>query len=426
MSVKEYALMFMQWSRYAPTMVTDPRAKMSKFFPDVSEMVVKECCTAMLIKKMDISRLIIHSQQIEEDKPKESSREAKRAKTYDGSSNAPTSKFNKDKVSNLKPKRGNGGGNGFLIPTCQKCGKGTNGRQSPPSDLGSSAPKQNGFYALQTRHDQEGSPDVVTDMLKVFYLDVYALLDLGATLSFVISYVAMRATYVDHVELDMLAFDVILVPIVNEFPKVFLDDLPSVPQEREIDSSIDLLPDTLLISIPPYCMPLAKLKELKEQLKDLLDKGFICPSVSPWGALVLFVRKKDGSLRMCIDYQQLNKVTIKNKYLLPRIDDLFDQLKCASYFYKIDLRSGYHQLRVKEDGISKTTFQTRYGHYEFLVMSFGLINATTAFIDLMNKVFQQYLDMFVIVFVYDILIYSRSKDEHTNHLRIVLQVLKDQ
>ena len=134
----------------------------------------------------------------------------------------------------------------------------------------------------------------------------------------------------------------------------------------------------------------AELKELKEQLKDLLDKGFIRPSVSPWGAPVLFVRKKDGSLRMCIDYRQLNKVTIKNKYPLPRIDDLFDQLQGATCFSKIDLRCGYHQLRVRECDIPKTTFRTRYGHYEFLVMSFGLTNAPAAFMDLMNRVFKPY------------------------------------
>ncbi|KAH0650386.1 hypothetical protein KY284_030298 [Solanum tuberosum] len=177
------------------------------------------------------------------------------------------------------------------------------------------------------------------------------------------------------------------------------------------------------IFIPPYHMASAELKELKEQLKDLLDKGFIRLSIYLWGAPVLFVRKKDGSLRMCIDYCQLNKVTIKNKYPLPRIDDIFDQLKGASYFSKIDHRSGYHQLRVRENDIPKMAFQTRYGHYEFLVMSFGLTNAPAAFMDLMNRVFRQYLDMFVIVFI---LICSRSENEHIDHLRIVLQDLKDQ
>src|ERR1051325_4026086 len=139
-------------------------------------------------------------------------------------------------------------------------------------------------------------------------------------------------------------------------------------------------------------MALVELSELKVQLQELLDKGYICPSISPWGAPVLFVKKKDGTLRMCINYQQLNKVTIRNQYPLPRINDLMDQLKCASVFSKIDLRSGYHQLRVRDADIPKTTFQTRYGHYEFLVMSFGLINTPTVFMDLMNRIFHPYLD----------------------------------
>ncbi|KAH0633476.1 hypothetical protein KY284_036262 [Solanum tuberosum] len=215
------------------------------------------------------------------------------------------------------------------------------------------------------------------------------------------------------------------VPVVNEFPKVFPDDLPDIPPKWEIDFGIDLLPDTQPISIPPYRMAPAELNELNEQLKDLLDKGFIQPSISPWGALVLFVRNKDGSLRMCIDYRQLNKVTIKNKYPLPRIDDLFDQLIGASYFSTIDLHLGYHQLRVRRVDIPKTAFRTRYGNYVFLVMSFGLTNAPATFMDLMNRVFRHYLDMFVIIFIDVILIYSRSENEHMDHLRIVLQVLKD-
>ena len=131
---------------------------------------------------------------------------------------------------------------------------------------------------------------------------------------------------------------------------------------------------------------------MKLQLQELLEKGFIQPSVAPWGDLVLFVKKKDGTLRLCIAYRQLNKLTVKNKYQLPKIDDLFNQLKGASIFSKIDLRSGYHQLRIKDVDVHKTAFRTRYGHYEFLIMPFGLTNAPTAFMDLMNRVFRPYVD----------------------------------
>ncbi|WMV24598.1 hypothetical protein MTR67_017983 [Solanum verrucosum] len=166
------------------------------------------------------------------------------------------------------------------------------------------------------------------------------------------------------------------VPVVNEFLDVFPNDLPGVPPEREINFGTDLLPDTQPISIPIYRMAPAELKELKEQLRDLLEKGFIRPSQSPWGAPVLFGKKKDGSLRICIDYRQLNRVTVKYKYPLPRIDNLFDQLQGTSHFSKIDLRSGYHQVKVRECDIPKTAFRTRYGHYEFVVMSFGLTKCT--------------------------------------------------
>jgi len=165
-----------------------------------------------------------------------------------------------------------------------------------------------------------------------------------------------------------------------------------------------------------------ELAELKKQLQELLDKGLIQPSVSPWGTPILFVRKKDGSLRLCIDYQELNQVTVKNKYPLPRIDDLFDQLAGAAVFLKIDLRSGYHQLKIKED-VPKTTFRSRYGHYEFLVLPFGLTNTPLYFMDLMNRVFHPYLDKFIVVFIDDILVYSKSKEEHAEHLRIVLSTL---
>ena len=175
----------------------------------------------------------------------------------------------------------------------------------------------------------------------------------------------------------------------------------------------------------PHRMALVELQELRVQLQELLDKGFIRPGTSPWGAPVLFEKKKDKTLRLCIDYRQLNRVTIKNRYPLPRIDDLFDQLRGARVYSEIDLRTGYHQLRVRDTDIPKTAFRTHYRHFEFTVMPFRLINVPTSFIDLMHRIFQTYLDQFVVVFVDDILIYSQSEWEHEYHLRIVLQLLRD-
>ncbi|GJW27718.1 putative reverse transcriptase domain-containing protein [Tanacetum coccineum] len=166
------------------------------------------------------------------------------------------------------------------------------------------------------------------------------------------------------------------------------------------------------------------MQDLSTQFQELVDKGFIRPSSSPWGAPVLFVNKKDRSFRMCIDYRELNKLTVKNQYPLSRINDLFDQLHGSSVYSKIDLRSGYHQLRVREEYILKIAFRTRYGHYKFQVMPFGLTNAPAVFMDLMNRVCKLYLDKFVIVFVDDILIYSKSKEDHEEHLKIILEFLK--
>ena len=160
-------------------------------------------------------------------------------------------------------------------------------------------------------------------------------------------------------------------------------------------------------------------------MQELLDKGFNRSSTSPWGALVLLSKKKDKSLWLCIDYRQLNRVTIKNRYPLPRIDDLFDQLKGAQVYSKVDLHTSYHRLRVREADIPKTTFRTRYGNLEFTLMPFELTNSLTAFMDLMNRVFQPSLDRFVVVFEDDILIHSKYEKDHESHLRIVLQILRD-
>ncbi|GJY20730.1 putative reverse transcriptase domain-containing protein [Tanacetum coccineum] len=209
------------------------------------------------------------------------------------------------------------------------------------------------------------------------------------------------------------------VPVIRDFPEVFPDDLPGLPPPRQVEFKIELVPGAAPVARAPYRLAPSEMKELANQLQELSEKGFIRPSSSPWGAPVLFVKKKDGSFRMCIDYRELNKLTVKNRYPLPRIDDLFDQLQGSSVYSKIDLRSGYHQLRIREEDIPITAFRTRYGHYEFQVMPFGLTNAPAVFMDLMNRVCKPYLDKFVIVFIDDILIYSKNKEEHEKHLKII-------
>ncbi|GJZ40121.1 putative nucleotidyltransferase, ribonuclease H [Tanacetum coccineum] len=214
--------------------------------------------------------------------------------------------------------------------------------------------------------------------------------------------------------------------IVQEFPKVFLEDLPGPPPARQVEFQIDLVLGAAPVARALYRLAPAEMQELSTQLQELSARGFIRPSSSPWGAPILFVKKKDGSFRMCIDYRELNKLTVKNRYPLSRIDDLFDQLQGSRVYSKIDLRSGYHQLRVREEDIPKTAFRTRYGHYEFQVMPFGLTNAPAIFMDLMNRVCKPYLDRFVIVFINDILIYSKSRKEHEGHLKLILKLLKEE
>jgi hypothetical protein len=210
------------------------------------------------------------------------------------------------------------------------------------------------------------------------------------------------------------------IRIAQEYPDVFPEDLPGMPPDRDIEFIIELLPRTPPISRRPYRMPVNELVELKKQIAELQSKGFI----HPWGAPMLFMEKKDGTQWMCVDYQSLNEVTIKNKYPFPRIEDLFDQMKGASVFLKIDLRSGYHQLKIRESDIPKTAFRTRYGLYEYTVMSFGLTNTPAYFKYLMNKVFMEYLDKFVVVIIDDILIFSKTEEEHEKHLRMVLEKLR--
>jgi hypothetical protein len=208
-----------------------------------------------------------------------------------------------------------------------------------------------------------------------------------------------------HAANAVLAKAIADVPVVCEFSDVFPNYLPGLPPDRDVEFKIELILGTTPISRRPYRLPPNELAKLKTQLNELLKKGLICPSLSPWGCPTIFV-KKDQSLHMCVDYRPPNAVTIKNKYPLPHIDILFDQLSKAKVFSKIDLRSGYHQINIRPEDIPKMAFSTRYGPYEYLVMSFGLTNAPAHFMYLMNSVFMPELDKFGVVFINDILIYS--------------------
>nr|GEX23523.1 putative reverse transcriptase domain-containing protein [Tanacetum cinerariifolium] len=212
------------------------------------------------------------------------------------------------------------------------------------------------------------------------------------------------------------------VPVIRDFPEVFPKESPGLPPSRQVEFQIDLVPGAARVARGPYRLAPSEMKELSVQLQELLEKGFIRLSLSPWGEPVLFVKKKDRSFRMCIDYHELNKLTVKNRYPLLRIDDLFNQPQGSSVYSKIDLRSEYHQLRIKEECIP--AFRTRYGHFEFQVIPFGLKNSPAVFMDLMNRECKPYLDKFVIVFIDDILVYSKDKEEHGIHLKIILEMLK--
>jgi hypothetical protein len=248
----------------------------------------------------------------------------------------------------------------------------------------------------------------------------------GKEMEFVVEPMVITKGVANHAKVNQLdASQGSEVPVVNEFPDVFPEELPGMAPDRNIEFVIELKPDTTPIYKTPYRMATPELAELKEHIKELLEKGFIRPNSSPWGAPMIFVLKKDGTQRLCVDYRVLNEVTVKNKYPLPRIDNLFDQLRGACVFSKIDLRSKYHQPKIRECDIPKTAFVSRYGLYEYMVMSFGLTNALSYFMYLMNKVFMEYLDKFVVVFINDILVYSRSGEEHEEHLRLALQKLRE-
>jgi hypothetical protein len=207
--------------------------------------------------------------------------------------------------------------------------------------------------------------------------------------------------------------------VIREFSQTFPDDLPRIPPERMIELQLDTAP----IAKSLYRMMPVELAELRIQLQDLLDKGYIHPSTSLWGCPVLFVSKKDKELCLCVDYRSLNAVTIKNKYPLPCINILFDQLAGAEVFSKIDLLPGYHQIKIHAEDIPNMAFTIKYDLYEYLVMSFGLTNALTHFMYLMDFVFMSELGKFVVVFIDDILVYSKIMEEHEGYLRIVLQHL---
>ena len=233
-------------------------------------------------------------------------------------------------------------------------------------------------------------------------------------------------------EIELNAMEVQTPPEIHElyvvcdFPDVFPEELPGMPPDRSVEFVIDLIPGTAPISKRPYRMPKEELVELKRQIEGLELKEFIQPSTSPWGCPTIFVKKRDTNVpRLVVDYRPLNAVTIKNKYPLPRINDLFDQLAGATVFSKMDLRSGYHQIKIRKEDIPKTAFVTRYGLYEYKVMSFGLTNAPATFMRLMNSVFMEYLDKFVVVYIDDILIYSKTEEEHAEHLCLVLTKLRE-
>ncbi|CAI7812649.1 unnamed protein product, partial [Closterium sp. NIES-53] len=214
--------------------------------------------------------------------------------------------------------------------------------------------------------------------------------------------------------------------LLEFFSGVFPKDLPAgFPPKRAADHRIELIPGSTPPVRPTYKMSAVELKELKKQLEDLLAKEFIQPSSSPYASPVLFVRKKDGSLRMCVDYRGLNKITVKNRYPLPRIDELFEQVGEARYFSKLDLRSGYHQVRIQSEDIPKTAFRTRYGHYEFRVLPFGLTNAPATFHGMMQRFFSDFIDKFLVIFIDDLLLYSRTREEHLKHLELVLARLSE-
>nr|GEW47343.1 retrotransposon protein, putative, Ty3-gypsy subclass [Tanacetum cinerariifolium] len=291
---------------------------------------------------------------------------------------------------------------------CHKCGKvGHKARYCKVKNVATSA---NALPILTCYDCGERGPNVVIGTFLLINRYASVLFDLGSDRSFV-----------DTRFSSMLSIDPVKIRASYE---VFLEKFPRLPPSRLVEFRINLVPGAAPVGRAPYRLAPSEMRELSVQLQELLEKGFIRLSLSLWGAPVLFVKKKDGSFRMCIDYHELNKLTVKNRYPLLRIDDLFDQLQGSSVYSKIDLRSRYHQLPIKEEDILITAFRTRYGQFEFQVMPFGLTNMPAVFMDLMNRVCKSYLDKFVIVFINDILVYSKDEKENGKHLKIIMELLK--
>ncbi|XP_057250746.1 uncharacterized protein LOC104908979 [Beta vulgaris subsp. vulgaris] len=471
MSVLEYAVKFNELARFAPDVVSTDRQRMNRFEGGLNLNLQERLAVNMSKSYQELYDRAINVERNMKLRKEVYEGGKRKAKPHDSHSN--NNNFNK------KPNTGYSRNDQKQIPRCNKCGRQghmtnecrrevINWRSGNVVNRGQRN-GQNSGYGGNAGNANKNPPCGPPQAGRVFMMQceeakamILSLLKLECKTCSEFS--AMSVTIpngesilcdvmyrncpiliggcefqVDLVQFELTDFDVILG--MNWLSK-YKADINCLNHEitlrkpdgckrylachqKEIDFSIDLVPGSAPISKAPYRMAPAELQELKKQLDELLEKGYIRPSVSPWGAPVLFVKKKDGSMRLCIDYRELNKITIKNKYPLPRIDDLFDQLRGATIFSKIDLRSGYHQLRIKPEDISKTVLRTRYGHYEFTVMPFGLTNAPAIFMDLMNRVFKSYLNKFVVVFIDDILVFSRNLIEHEEHLRKVLEVLRE-
>ncbi|XP_070021989.1 uncharacterized protein [Nicotiana sylvestris] len=451
-SAQEYYMEFIRLAKHAPHMVKTEKTKIRRFVGGLAYRI-KDTTSAAMVGMLAFSSIVGFAKHLEKDRHQRREEKEHNKKAPDsGQSNAEQHSHQQGLCGTCKRQHSD------RAWGRQRCKRVTQGGGQPR------------LFATLDRQSAEASPEVITGIFLVLSHNAYAIMDPGSTFSYMTPYFAINLeleleqlsepflvctpvgesvkvtrvyrgcivsvqghnTKADLIELEMVDFDVIMgmdwlsscYAMLDCHAKIVRFQFPNEEVLEWKGSSASLV-GTQPISILPYRIAPTELDKLREQLKDLFDKGFIRPSVSLWGAPVLFVKKKDVSLRMCVDYRQLNKVTIKNKYPLSRIDDLFDQLQGTKYFSKIDLRSGYHQLRIREEDISKTTFRTRYGHYEFLVISFGLTNAPAAFMDIMNRVFKPFLDTFIIEFIDDILVYSKSNEDHAEHLKIALQTLKE-